>query len=408
MPTFEVPVMSMPSAVRHINEIRVLDALFKKGPMSRADLARHLGVTRSTASIIVAHLMAEGLIVDEVNEPGEPRLRTGRPSTQLRLRPMHVAFLGADIGVGHLTVVALDLNAEVISQSRTSFDPSDTTPERLIDQLVALVTGLMATLKTANVRGLTVTVPGLLDHAGVVLRAPILRWSNVPVVQLLKERLPQLVTITAENDANAFAMAELYRSGATGPTDAVYVYLDAGVGGGVLSSGKLLRGAHGFAGEIGHIYLGEDGYVRNALLPGCFESFVGREAVLARFRHHGGRAASFEEFMTSAEEQTDAAKATIADWSLWMGRGLAAVASAFDPQRIVLGGPVAALFHLAKGGVLAAMRDHFLPGRGVPKVSVSSLGAEAPALGAASILHRELISFDEDLVFRSARPKKSA
>jgi predicted NBD/HSP70 family sugar kinase len=379
-----------------------------KGPMSRADLARHLQVTRSTASIIVAHLIAEGLIIDEVNEPAEPRLRTGRPSTLVRLRPMHMAFLGADIGVGHLTVVALDLNAEVISQSRTSFDPSDTTPERLVDQLVALVAGLMATLKTSNVRGLTVTVPGLLDNAGVVLHAPILRWSNVPIVQLLKQRLSQLVVIAAENDANAFAMAELYRSGATGPSDAVYLYLDAGVGGGVLSSGKLLRGAHGFAGEVGHIHLGEGGYVPDALLPGCFESFVGREAVLARFRHHGGRAASFEEFMANAEEQTDAAKATIADWSIWMGRGLAAVASAFDPQRVVLGGPVAALFHLARGGVLSAMKEHFLPGRNLPKVSVSSLGAEAPALGAASILHRDLISFNEDLVFRSARPTKSA
>jgi predicted NBD/HSP70 family sugar kinase len=396
--------MSMPHAVRHINKIRALEALFRMTQLSRSDIARELGLTRSTASSIVSDLVHEGIVTEDEDDSVDRGARTGRPGVSVRLKPNYAVFLGADIGVGRLTVVALDLTATVIAQATRSFDLGQADPDTVVDELALLIQTVMGKLPTrGTVRGLNLTVPGLLDHHGKILRAPILRWSDVPIVEMLRSRLPDLTAIEAENDANAFAMAELYRAGTSAPSNAIYIFLDAGVGGAIVSHGQLLRGHDGFAGEIGHIFVGEQSFVPMSILPGSLESFVGREAVLARCRFHGGVAQTIEEFVATLIAKSPAATSTVADWSLYLGRGLATLTSAFDPAKIVLGGPIAALFPFGEQDVLASMRNHLLPSQPSPSIERSPIGAEGPAIGAAAILHRRMLSFDENIVFNGAR-----
>lgn len=394
----------MPRAVRHINEIRTLDALFQTGPMSRADLARELGLTRSTASSIVSALVLEGLVSeDETDIPGRGN-RTGRPGTYVRLRPEHAIFLGAYLGVGHKTVVAIDLNAQVIARTTTSSDLNQTDPDTAVSDLVSLIRSVIHRLPVPeSVRGLSVTVPGMLDHDGNIFLAPILRWTDVPILQMLRTRFPEVRVIEAENDANAFAMAEMYRAGKSAPTEAIYLFLDAGVGGAVVSNGQLVRGHDGFAGEIGHIFVGDEGFVAMGALAGSLESFVGREAILARYRFHGGVTHSIDDFLAALAAGAEPAIATATDWSRYLGRGLATLTSVFNPARIVLGGPISSLLSFSEHGVLATMRKHLLPGQPLPIIELSSLGAEGPAIGAAAILHRRTLSFDEELVFHGVR-----
>jgi predicted NBD/HSP70 family sugar kinase len=401
--------MSMPRAVRHINEIRVLDALFRTGPMSRADLARELGLTRSTASSLVAGLGREGLVLADQGEAVARGDRTGRPSADVRLNSRFGVFLGADIGVGHHTVVAIDLNADVVGRATKPFDLGSASPDAIVDDLVALIRTVIAKLHNPKaLRGLSVTVPGLMDRDGNVLRAPILRWANVPILRMLRTKLPDIETIEAENDANAFAMAELYRAGKSAPTDALYVFLDAGVGGGLVSNGKLLRGNEGYAGEIGHIFVGDEGFIDLTALPGSLESFVGRDALLARHRFHGGSATSVDDFIGVLKLDATSAVTTMTEWSHYLGRGLATLTSVLNPQKIILGGPVAALFEYAENHVLTSIQRHLLPGHPRPEVELSSLGADGPAIGAASLLHRAMLSFDEDLVFNGIRGEPPA
>lgn len=391
--------MSMPRAVRHINEVRTLEALFRAGPMSRAELARDLGLTRSTASSIVAGLVREGFVA-EAAEPMERDGRTGRPGTQVRLNPGHAVFLGADIGVGRCTVVALDLEARVVARAARPFDPASAGPEAVADALAALIRGVVAALADpAALRGLGVAVPGLMDRDGTLLRAPILRWAHVPILRLIAERLPELGPIAAENDANAFAAAELYRAGRAAPREALYVVLDAGVGGGLVSEGRLLRGQEGYAGEIGHVFVGDGGFAEADTLPGALESFVGRAAVLARHRAHGGAAETIEALLAALNAGEAAAAATLADWSHYLGRGLATLVSVLNPGAIVLGGAVAPLFSRAEAAVTASLRRHLLPGHPIPSLALSPLGPDGPAVGAACLLHQRLLTIDEGLVF---------
>jgi predicted NBD/HSP70 family sugar kinase len=392
--------MSMPRAVRHINEIRLLDQLYRHGSTTRADLARELDLMRSTVGNLVAGLIEQGLLSEGAIVDPSVGGRTGRPGQLVRLNARHQAFIGADIGVGHLSVVAVDLIGTVVHTRTRAYTPVYGDVNGTLALLTAMVREALAVLPTTqSVQGICVTVPGLVDHEGVVLRAPVLGWSAVPVQQLLADRIGWSGPITSENDANAFAAAELYGRAPHASADALFVYLDAGVGGGMTSQGKLVRGHRGYAGEIGHIHLGEHGFDLRTAVQGSFESYVARNAVLARFAEHGGQGPQWPDFLAALQSQTPAALRTLAEWGWWMGRGLASLISVLDPGRILLGGPVASLFALAEQEVIGSIKRHLVPPFHLPALAVSELGANACALGGAMMLHHAHLSIDQRLVF---------
>ncbi|MEY4748964.1 MAG: hypothetical protein RIQ60_1178 [Pseudomonadota bacterium] len=395
--------MSMPRAVRHINEVRILASLFHRGTTTRADLARELGLMRSTVGNLVGGLIAQGLVVEATLADVDAGGRSGRPGQGVAMNARHAAFVGADIGVGQLSVVAVDLLGEPVASRTVAIEPTPGDADATIAALADLVQALLRDLSPAQpVLGLCVTVPGLVSQGGQVVRAPVLGWRGVPLKQALTARLGWSGPLSLENDANAFAAAELF--GRDPPRgEALYVYLDAGVGGGLASHGRLLRGQRGFAGEIGHIHLGEQGFETRTAVQGSFESYVGRDAVLARVQQHGGRADTLDGLLAGVAAAEPAALRTLADWAWWLGRGLASLISVLDPGRIVLGGPVAALLEPARPQVLASIERHLVTPFELPSLVVSVLGSSVCALGAARGLLHDHLSIDESLVFGSPR-----
>lgn len=392
--------MSMPRAVRHINEVRILDSLYRHGATSRADLARNLGLMRSTVGNIIGNLIEQGLVLDAVLADAAPSGRTGRPGQLVRLNPAHSVFVGADIGVGHMSVAGVDLLGQVVFSQTVPFEPVFGDADAAIKALATLLKAALKKVPAAQrVQGMCVVVPGLVNRDGSVLRAPVLGWSAVALETKLAAALKWQGALTAENDANAFAAAELYNRSPSASADALFVYLDAGVGGGMVSHGTLLRGSRGHAGEIGHMHLGEHGFDPRTAVQGSFESYVSRDAVLARYQHHGGPAGGLDAFITALQAQAPAALRTISEWAWWLGRGLASLSSVLDPGRIVLGGPVAALYAFAASDVQDAVKRHMVSPFTGPAIEVSSLGGDACALGGAMMLHHELLSIDEQIVY---------
>jgi predicted NBD/HSP70 family sugar kinase len=395
--------MTMPRAVRHINEVRALDVVFRHGRISRANIAKELSMVRSTASSIVASLAEEGLLVEDGSED-DKSAGTGRPGTFVRINPNYGMFLGADIGVGRMNVVALDMQTSVIAQATTTFDIANATPDRVVEQLVDVVSQITSKLAPDyRIRGLCLTAPGVIDRSGTILRAPILGWRQEPILEKLQRALPEIPQLVAENDANAFAIAEMYQSKDESVDTEIYIYLDAGVGGAIVNTGQLLRGQDGYAGELGHIILGDEGFVELATISGSFESFIGRDAVLARYRFHGGSAVDIPAFIEAARRREKAALATLKDWSFYLARGVATLTSIFNPARIVIGGPVAELFDLCRDETLEKVRHNLLDDHPMPDVRLSSLGPEGPAIGGASMLHKQMLSVDENIVYRRTR-----
>ncbi|GLS18213.1 transcriptional regulator [Labrys miyagiensis] len=404
--------MATPQTVRHLNEIRALNALFRNAGMSRADLARALGLNRSTTGNIITSLMTGGLAVERPSTPrGEAAAKTGRPGIQVQIDPVGASFLGAEIGVDRLTVVAIDMAAQEISRVSIPFPTFAETPEAGIDRMAALIGEVMGRLANpGRIKGLCVALPALLDTDGLVINGLILGWRNVRLKAMIAERIvarfPDLdFDISIENDANAFAIAETYRDTTHRSETVAFLLIENGAGGGVVIGGRLFRGSAGLAGEFGQIVLGGPGFYAGRHKPGHLESYIGKDAVLARYRENGAPDdADIDHLLQALARSDTAALKTAQAWGQGLAMGLIQVTSVLNPGLIILGGSVAPIFPHVAREVEEAMQRELLEGFPMPKIETSSLGLEGPALGAALLMHQRMFSIDESAIYASEQP----
>lgn len=393
--------MSMPSAVKHINEVRLLSTLYRLGRSTRADLGRELNLMRSTVGNLIGGLIENGQVLESVEVVPNAEGKSGRPGQRIRLNAKHSAYIGADIGVDCLTVTCVDLAGNVIGTLSEPYEGIGSDVAATIEKLAILVNKSIESLpKGQVVQGMCLVVPGLYNKvSGRLMRAPTLGWFDIPIVQMLRKKIRWKGDIDLENDANAFAAAEIYQRSTTPTENALYVFMDYGIGGGLVVDGHLLRGSNGYAGEIGHLHLGEQGFETQTPVQGSFESYVGRNALLALFKRHGGSAKSLEEFLHAVEESKPAALRSCTDWAWWMGRGLGSLVSIFNPAKLVLGGPMATLVPHMRVEIMDSVQRHLATPYPIPTIELTQFEKEVCALGGAMLSHRKVFSFKEDLVF---------
>jgi predicted NBD/HSP70 family sugar kinase len=386
------------TSVRYLNELRALDVLFRDGAMSRADLARLLGLNRSTTSSIVNSLLSQSLVLERTQYAGpERRVQTGRPGIDVELNPQGALFIGAGVEVDQLTAVAIDLTGRVVAKEALPFPvgslPAEDSAQKVAEMVMAIV-GAGAASK--NVRGVGIAVPALVE-AGVVRLGLLLNWRDVPFAQLVGDRMNLDVPIVVENDANAFAIAETYCGNSRNVGTVVFVVIESGAGAGIVSDGRLFRGGGGMAGEIGHLYVGGAGYAPGG--RGLLESYVGKEAVLARYKRYSGSEISLTKFLQLLEQEDEAAVRTAQDWSKWLSRGLSHIANLLNPDLFIVGGSVGRIFPSVASQVSASLSATLKSQDQMPRFEMSEIGIEGPAFGAALLLHQRMFSVDEKAVF---------
>ena len=387
--------MTTPQAIRQLNEMRVLAALFRSKGMSRAELARNLGLTRSTTGYLVQNLINTGLLRERTSDPPETEAKVGRPGIIAEINGDGAFFVGADIGVDRVSAVAIDLAADLRHESVRPFPGRGCAPHDAAAMTTELVHDVIGRLPGgSSVQGVSVAIPGFLAADGRSYHASLLGWHGVDIAQVLNEYLGAKTPIMVENDANAFAFAETYRQ-VQEPSDTLVVLIENGVGGGIINGGRLHRGRLRGAGEIGHMRVGEEGFAFDDLRPGRFESYIGKEALLARYRYCGGCRSGFEGFATALVDGEMAARRALEDWGRWLARGLATLASVLEPQRIVLGGSVSSLYghvaELVENEIAASLPE----GYPMPIIGTSNVGGAGPALGAAYLLHQAMLSMGD-------------
>ena len=402
-----------PQSVRYINEMRALNVLFREGGMSRAALARQLGLNRSTTGNIIGNLIEDGLVAEHPDTAHvEADYRTGRPGILIELERDRVTFLGAEIGVDRLTVIAIDLRGQIVAKRSVAFPTAESSPDAASDRLTSLVGDVLAK-RTGPVKvgGFGVAIPALI--AGDDVReASLIGWHDVPLASLLRKRLSRKLgaglPILVENDANAFAMAETY-SGTSGRSDLVAFFLiEAGAGGGIVIGGRLLRGANGVAGEFGHLQMDGDGYVVDAGKRGRLETYIGKAAVLARYQTHGGpRGATLETFLAALACGDQHARLTALDWAAWLTAGLLHVINVINPGLVIIGGSVGAMFGFVADVVEAGLLRGLSPGQPPPRVELSRFTDEGAAFGCASLMHQRMFSIDQAVFPSQAQVEES-
>ncbi|WP_292166273.1 ROK family transcriptional regulator [Mesorhizobium sp.] len=404
--------MATPQSVRYLNEIRALNALFRSGGMSRADLARVFGLNRSTTGNIISNLMTDRLVMERPDVPrGDNAAKTGRPGIHIEIDPAGATFLGAEIGVDRLTVVAIDMAAHEIRRLSTPFPIFEQSPEAGIDRIASMIGEVIESLPEATrTRGLCVTLPALLDADGNVINALIIGWRDVKLKAMIAERLKQRFSkpdlpISIENDANAFAIAETYRDTTHRSETVAFMLIENGAGGGIVIGGRLFRGSTGLAAEFGQIVVGGKGFFAGRHKPGHLESYIGKDAVLARYHANGADASADLDHLLAALDRGDPiAEKTAEEWGSALASGLIQLASILNPGMVILGGTVAPLYRHVASEVEAAMRREFLDGFPLPKIEISTLGLEGPALGGALIMHQRMFSIDESAIYASEQP----
>ncbi|MGP3922176.1 ROK family protein [Streptomyces sp. 8N616] len=374
------PAPQTQHGIRQRNLSLVLHAVAVHGPLSRAGVAGRIGLTRAAVSTLVDELTRAGLLV----ELGRTRPGTvGRPGSALALSDRGPAGLGAEIGVDHLAVCAVDLRGRVRVRAEETAANRDSEPGSVLARLARLLRRVTAEAEREGLTpaGLAVAVPGLVARgSATVVRAPNLGWHGTDIGPALARALTPAIPAAVDNEANLGALAELWLGeGGAARRDFVHVSAAIGIGAAVVVDGALLRGAQGFAGELGHVPVRPEGHPCPCGGRGCLEQYAGEEAVLRAAGMTGGE--GILELRDRAAAGDGVVRRALRGAGTALGIALTGAVNLLDPQAVVLGG---ALAELSPWLLPAAEREL---ARRVPRpygeLVVSRLGRDGPLLGAA-------------------------
>lgn len=377
-------------AMRRSNLALVLRHVRDAGPRSRATIAVETGLNRGTVSSLVAELIERGLVREGVvRREGS----VGRPGQTVELDGRNIAGVGVEINVDYLTALALDLSGGVVFERRVALDVTALAPPAVLDAVVDLAGKALAECAARDVTavGMTVAVPALVDtDDGVVAFAPNLGWQQVAVTETLRARLG--LPVRVDNDANLAALGEFAMGGQAGTLDLVYLTGETGVGGGVMVDGRLLRGAAGFSGEIGHMPLNPGGDLCGCGRRGCWETMVGLAALLRMAATPDDpvcdpsldleqRLAMLRDRARDGDRRTAEALTLVGEA---LGLGASILVNVFNPKVLVLGGYFASLGEYLLPPMLSELRARVIAPDAC-QVALSTLGFTAASRGGAHV-----------------------
>ncbi|GAA0513588.1 transcriptional regulator [Paractinoplanes deccanensis] len=353
----------------------MLSILRERGGLSRAQIAARCGLSRTTLSEITGDLLARGAIVVVTTDARE-RAGSGRPAELLALDPRSGQFLGVDLGHSRARVAVADAAHEVIASEAVAYPPDSPWPRRL-------AAGVELVERLSREQGITLAA---LQGIGVGVAGPCpADGSRADVLAAFAERFSAPVIV--DNNTRFAALAE---SGDTiGASDVLYVRLADGIGGGLVVGGRLVPGARGAAGELGHVKIDPEGGLCRCGKRGCLETVASVPPALA-----AAGVRDLEELAARRDEpRVRAAMDRVAGA---LGRVLADAALVLDPEQIVIGGPlphaVPAIVERA-GEVIAA---ELVPAGGPgPLIRAARLGDDDGARGAIAACCRQSPLLDD-------------
>ncbi|MFC4948346.1 ROK family protein [Pseudonocardia sp. GCM10023141] len=296
-----------------------------------------------------------------------------------------MSWLGIDIGGTKIDIVLCDDELREIDSLRVSSDAGQG-GDRLLDNAI----GAAARLTGAAVRGIGVAAAGVIDpDTGEVRLASdtFPRWSGTSLATELGKHFA--VPVTVDNDANAFLFGEARSGAAAGTPDALAITLGTGVGGAILLRNRIWRGAHGFAGEIGHT----PGYSDDLCTCGAvghLETVAAGPSIARRYAARSGRSERLAEIAARAAQSDPAARQAFDDAGTAVGKAIGTAAVLLDCPVVVLGGGVTRSWPLLTEACAAALQTFTLGhGAGIA-VRLGVLGERATALGAAALAAADL------------------
>ncbi|TMD00624.1 MAG: ROK family transcriptional regulator [Chloroflexi bacterium] len=338
--------------LRERNRERVVGVLRTHGRTSQAEIARATGLSRTTVSTLVAELRGGG-VVFEVDAKA-PDGRGGRPGVQLVLQDSSKAVIGIDFGHTHVQVAVGGLSRDVLAERSCELDV-DRQAEEALDAAARMAGEVLAQagVKHEAVVCAGIGIPGPVDRAhGTVGSATILPgWLGLRIAEEMERRLGMPVEI--ENDANCGALAEMTWGAGRDCSNFAYIKAATGIGAGLVVDGRLLHGASGTAGEIGHTTLDESGALCYCGNRGCLETVASGPAILHLVSNGRAETLTLSRVIELAAEGDVRCRRAISDAGREIGVAVAGLCNLINPERVIIGGL------LSRGGdlLLQPIRD---------------------------------------------------
>jgi len=362
--------------VRQHNLASVLQLVHLHGSLSRSEISTATGLNRSTVGALISNLASSGLVFEH-----QPEDRTvGRPSHVVAITSGRVYVIAVDVAVERTEIALVELGGTI--RARATIDhPDGDTPENVAQGIKVLTRTLMSQLpKRATCVGIGVAIPGVVRHSdGFVQVAPNLEWQSVAFGKLVAKKLKTSLNVAVANDADVAAIAEHARGASADFTHVVTIRGDVGVGGGLIIDGRLMSGAGGYGGEVGHMTVDPAGLMCRCGGRGCWETTIGEAAVCTAL----GLKSPAELVRPIAD--TPENRKRLEPVGRWFGLGLANIINILNPEAVVVGGLLGDVFSLTETVVLDEMGRALSASREQVTVRVAELGPDSVLIGAAEI-----------------------
>jgi predicted NBD/HSP70 family sugar kinase len=396
------PLTTDASLLKQINFARILSLLRHYPRLTRAEIARRTGLTRSTITVITAELIDAGLVREGKETASTPE--GGRPGVELELDPEGAFFIGVAIGDENIRVVELNLAAQVTRRVQAAI--TDTHPTPITQQLIELIQQVWQAnpQSKARSRGIGITVPGSLNREGLILRAPRLGWKNVNLRTYLNLHLD--VPVFVENDANAGALVEMYLSESRLQHSLLYLMLEVGVGAGMVLNNRLLRGAGGTASEVREMMIDfHAAHTSKDENAGTFEGLCSKAGLLHAYYQQSGEQIDLDILLDRLKNANSIAQTVVKAWGTYLGWGVRGLIGVLNPERIVFGGQLAILLPYVQNH-LEEIVYHCLPdgtGYGFDRsarfrLAISKFGEDSAAIGGAVLVYQSLFQMPDLLL----------
>lgn len=331
-------------------------ALVRSGQaQTRSEIAAHTGLSRTAVTARVTALLRSGLLVE-----GDDGASTGgRPAAQLRFDPTAGLVASVAIGRSRTQVAVCDLHGEPLATAELEQEVG-ATPDEVMPTVVASLRTLLTRVRRrrSDLIGAGVSIPGTVDaEAGVSLSSPIMRgWDGVRLAPYFSGLGGFPVHV--DNDAHVMALSE--RSGHLETyDDALVVKASTGIGAGIVTSGRLLRGALGASGEIGHTKTpSARGRTCRCGDTGCLEAVAGGWAIVQGLREKGSPVGHLRELVDQALEGDASARRLIRESGRRAGEVIGGVVNVLNPEVLVLGGDMVRAYDVYVAGVRESLYSH--------------------------------------------------
>lgn len=350
------------------------------GSLSRTEIAHRLGLSPATVTQVTKQLIAHGLLVETASAPS----RGGRPARLLGLAGGARYALGVKVAPDHLAFAQVALDGSVRGLTVCGFDPRSSDA---LGYLADTLAGAIGALDRDALLGVGIGIPGgVRDPAEGVVNADVLGWRGLPLGRRLRSALG--LPVLVDNDVHALAVGErLYGRGRV-HRDLLIVTVGIGIGAAIIANGAVYRGAHGHAGEFGHVPVLADGPRCACGNRGCLEAIVGDRALVAQARRDGvvGAGAGIAELRAAADRDDPGARVVFHRAGEILGRAVAGLVNVVDPETVAIFGEGLTAWRHWRPGFEPALRAHLPAIRNHIPVEVDSWDDETWTQGAAALV----------------------